>query len=133
MEIEAHLRKARGISVVLPRGLKIVEEKQLLEGKDCGAPYFSNYERDRSFMRFLNAETKYTRSRQSFQRKLQKKALDRYNAIPEPLRIGTESDFVQKFCYDAMAIYDTSKDQRIEKIQSRIAKGYESYVSMLFL
>ena len=130
--IEAHLLKEHGIKTLLPRGLKIVKEKQLFEGKYRGAPYFSNYERERSFTRFCNAETKYTRSRQSFQRKLWKKALDRYNAIPEPLRTGTESEFVDKFCYDVMALYDTSKDERMEKIQARIAKGYESYVSMVF-
>ena len=132
-DIEAHLLKEHGIKTLLPRGLKIVEEMQLFEGKYRGAPYFSNYERERSFKRFFNPETKYTRSRESFQRKLRKKAVDRYNAIPEPLRTGTECEFVQKFCYDAMAIYDTSKDERMEKIKARIAKGYESYVSMVFL
>ena len=110
-----------------------MEEKQLLEGKYRGAPYFSNYERERSFKRFFNAEMKYTRARQFFQRNLQKKVLDRDNAIPEPLQAGMESEFVQKFCYDTMAIDDTSKDAWMEKINTRIAKGYESYVSMVFL
>ena len=50
---EAHLWKVRGINAVIPRGLKIEEEEHLTLGKDNGASYFNNYERERSIKLFF--------------------------------------------------------------------------------
>ena len=41
-----------------------------------------------------------------------------------------ESNFVAKFTCDKMAIYDSTKDQQMEKLKLKIANGYGSYVSM---
>ena len=51
VDLEAHLLKEHGIRTVPPRGLKIVEEEDALEGSPR---YFSNYERERSIKRFYN-------------------------------------------------------------------------------
>ena len=70
-EIEAHLQKAHGIHVILPRGLKIEEEEQSTSMKSTTTSFFSNYERQRSIRHFLDPELKYNRSRQSYMRKLE--------------------------------------------------------------
>ena len=77
VDLEAHLLKEHGIRIVLPRGLKIVEEEEALEGTP---KYFNNYERERSIKRFFNAYLKYNRARLSLLRTNKKKELKKYNA-----------------------------------------------------
>ena len=128
-DLEAHLRKVHDIHVMLPRGLKIDEEEHPTRNDD-GPSFFSNYERERSIKRFFDADLKYNRSRQSFLRKLNMRALNKWNAMPKDLRTCTESEFVAKFTREEMEAYDATKDQRMEKLRIKIANGYESYVSM---
>ena len=83
MDLEAHLLKEHGIRTVLPRGLKIVEEEEALEGSPR---YFSNYERERSIKRFYNVDKNYNRARMSHLRTIKRKAPEEYNAIPNTPR-----------------------------------------------
>ena len=39
-----------------------------------------------------------------------------------------ESNFVAKFTCDKMAIYDSTKDQQMEKLKLKFVHGYESYM-----
>ena len=55
VDLEAHLLKEHGIRTVLPRGLKIVEEEEALEGSPR---YLSKYEQERSITRFYNVDKK---------------------------------------------------------------------------
>ena len=130
VDLEAHLLKEHGVRTVLPRGLKIVEEEEALEGSPR---YFSKYERERSINRFFNVDQKYNRARLSHLRTIKQKALDEYNAIPNDLRSCTEAEFVQNFTRHEIEKYDSTKEKRIEKIKAKIAKGYDFYVSILFL
>ena len=57
-DMEAHLQKAHGIRVVLPRGLKIEEEEQSTSMRSTATSFFSHYERQRSIKRFLDPELK---------------------------------------------------------------------------
>ena len=129
VDIEAHLLKEYGIRIVLPRGLKIVEEEEVLEGS---SKYFSNYERERSIKRFFNVDLKYNRARQSHLRTIKIKALEEYNVIPKELRTCMESIFVHNLTRYEIEKYDSIKEKRIEKIKAKIAKGYDSYVSFVF-
>ena len=54
MEVKAHLQKAHGTNVVLPRGLRIEEEEHLTPRKDGDASFFNNYERERSIKHCFN-------------------------------------------------------------------------------
>ena len=44
-----------------------------------------------------------------------------------------ELEFIVKFTLEETTIYNLIKDQLVEKILSKIAKGYESYASIMFL
>ena len=125
VDLEAHLLKEHGIRTVLPRGLKIVEEEEAFEGSPR---YFNNYERER----FYNVDKKYNRARLSHLRTIKQKALEEYNAIPNDLRSCTEAEFVQNLTRHEIEKYDSTKEKRIEKIKAKIAKGYDSYVSIVF-
>ena len=82
VDLEAHLLKEHGIRTMLPRGLKIVEEEEALEGS---LKYFVKYKRERTIKCFFNANLKYNRAPQSHLRTVEKKALGEYNAIPREL------------------------------------------------
>ena len=114
---------------MLPRGLKIVEEEETLEGSPR---YFSNYERERSIKRFFNVDLKYNRAHLSHLRTIKKKAHEEYNAIPNDLWSCTEAEFVQNLTRHVIEKYDSTKEKRMEKIKAKIAKGYDSYVSIVF-
>ena len=50
--------------------------------------------------------------------------------MSKELRTYTELEFVAKFTHDEMTIYDSTKEQQMEKLELKIANGYGSYVSM---
>ena len=75
VDMEAHLQKAHGIRVILPRGLKREEEEQSIYMRSTTTSFFSHYERHRSIKRFLDPELKYNKSRQSHMRKLSTRAI----------------------------------------------------------
>ena len=125
VNLEEHLLKEHGIRMVLPRGLKIVEEEEAFEGSPR---YFNNYERER----FYNVDKKYNRARLSHLRTIKQKALEEYNAIPNDLRSCTKAEFVQNLTRHEIEKSDSTKEKRIEKIKAKIAKGYDSYISIVF-
>ena len=51
--------------------------------------------------------------------------------MPEPPpQTCMESEYVAKFTRNEMAIYDSTKDQWMEKLKLKIASGYKSYLSV---
>ena len=119
------MRKVHGIDVVLPRELKIEEEEQSTPKKTSGPSFFNDYERQWSIKHFWDPEVKYIRSHQNYQR-----ALKQYYVILKELRACTESKFVANVTRDKMAIYDSTKDQHMEKFKLKVVVATESYVSM---
>ena len=52
--------------------------------------------------------------------------------MPEPPpQTCMESEYVAKFTRNEMAIYDSTKDQWMEKLKLKIVNGYESYVRLV--
>ena len=130
--MEAHLQKAHGIRVVLPRGLNIEEEEQSTSMRSTATSFFSHYERQRSIKRFLDPELKYNRSRQSHMRKLRTRAIKIFKATPDALRTSQEADFIAQFVSQQMARYDEGKEHRMAKLKLKIAAVSEAYVSKVY-
>ena len=130
--MEAHLQKAHGIRVVLPRGLKIEEEEQSTSMRSTTTSFFSHYERQWSIKRFLDPELKYNRSRQSHMRKLRTRAIKIFKATPDALRTSQEADFIAQFVSQQMARYDEGKEHRMAKLNLKIAAVSEAYVSKVY-
>ena len=45
-------------------------------------------------------------------------------------RFGTESEFMGRFMAHEMAIYDSTKEEQMEKLKIKIVAGYNSYGRM---
>ena len=131
-DMEAHLQKAHGIHVILPRGLKIDEEEISTSMRSTATSFFSEYERQRSINRFLDPELKYNRSRRSHMRKLRTRAIKIFKATPDSLRTCKEADFIAQFVSQQMARYDEGKEHRMAKVRLKIADASKDYVSMVY-
>ena len=91
----------------------------------------STSKRDQS-RAFIMLIKKYNRARLSHLRTIKQKALEEYHAIPNDLRSCTEAEFVQNLTRHEIEKSDSTKEKRIEKIKAKIAKGYVSYVIIVF-
>ena len=134
-DMEAHLQKAHGIHVILPRGLKIEEEEeeQSTSMRSTTTSFFRHYERQRSIKRFLDPELKYNRSRQSHMRKLRTRAIKIFKATPDALRTSQEADFIAQFVNQQMARYDEGKEHRMAKLKLKIAVVSKAYVRFMIM
>ena len=87
----------------------------------------------RSRERFFDNNRKYDLARSKFQRSQIVKAKQLYQSLPINLVAVPEDRFVESYVAEQIKIYDSRKEERIEAIMQRIARGYEKNVSRLFI
>ena len=87
----------------------------------------------RSRERFFDNNRKYDLARSKFQRSQIVKAKQLYQSLPINLVAVPEDHFIESYVAEQIKIYDSRKEERIEAIMQRIARGYEKNVSRLFI
>ena len=130
-EMEAHLKKAHNIRVILPRGLKIEEEEKSTSMKSTTTSFFSNYERQRTIRRFLDPELKYNRSRQLYMRKLKTRAIKIFQSHSKHTSNIQGGWFHCLIHQPRDGQVRRGEEHRMAKLKLKVTVAFESYISMV--